>query len=132
MQNFEIRRSMRDKRARYLYYPTASGRMVKLAIDHRDGGRNYFSGGTESRGIEMVITTVEVAEGVETFSPFDNVNGRMLLMETARYSEKKIREMAELFDEHAPNISASWSVDRQGTLALIRSIVSGKIAAKAA
>jgi len=132
MQNFEIRHSKRYNRASYAYYPADTAQMMKLEIDHRDGGLNYSSGSNEQRGIEMVMTKINVVEGLETYSPFDGVNGRILLTPTARYSARKIQEMAELMDGHAPEISAMWKVDRNAAIRLIGSIVSGEIAAKAA
>lgn len=132
MTNFKPRGSMHDKRIRYQYYPAESGMMVKLSIHHRDGGRNYFSGAVEARGIEMTITTIELgASGtpgvtVESSRPMEDGNGRVLLEETARYSDKKIKAMVERFDAHAPEISAMWSIDRAATIEMIRSVVSGE------
>lgn len=132
MDNFKARGSMHDKRLRYNYHPAENGRMVKLTISHRDGGRNYFSGAVEARGIEMSITTVSIADSgvsgvrVETSTPMDDCNGRVLLAELPRYSAKKLEQMVELFDEHAPEISALWPVDRALALAKIRAIVAGE------
>lgn len=131
MTNFKPRGSMRDNRVRYQYYPVESGRMVKLTISHRDGGMNYFSGASEARGIEMSLSTIEVSESgtsgikMETMTPMDDSNGRILLLELARYSAKKLEQMVELFDEHAPEISTLWSIDRALTISKIRSIVAG-------
>lgn len=127
MTNFKPRGSLHDKRLRYQYYPAESGLMVKLSIHHRDGGRNYFSGAVEARGIEMSITTVECSSTgngvtVESSRPMEDGNGRVLLAEMARYSDKKLREMVERFDARAPEISATWSVDRAATIEMIRAI----------
>jgi len=130
MNNFKPRGSMHDKRLRYHYYPAASGLMVKLSIHHRDGGRNYFSGANEARGIEMSISTIEVSQSspgimMESSKPMEDGNGRILLAEMPRYSAKKLEQTVELFDRHAPEISALWSVDRSLAIAKIRSIVAG-------
>lgn len=130
MTNFKPRGSMHDKRLRYQYYPAKSGRMVKLSIHHRDGGRNYFSGANEARGIEMSISTIEVSESsngvyVESSTPMDDSNGRILLLEMPRYSAKKLKQTVDLFDAHAPEISALWATDRAMAIAKIRSIVAG-------
>lgn len=131
MTNFKPKGSMHDNRLRYQYYPVESGRMVKLSIHHRDGGRNYFSGANEARGIEMAISTIEIADSgvsgirMESMSPMDDGNGRILLLELPRYSAKKLEQMVRLFDEHAPEISALWSVDRSLAFARIQSIAAG-------
>jgi len=130
MTNFKPRGSMHDKRLRYQYYPAKSGQMVKLSIHHRDGGRNYFSGANEARGIEMSISTIEVSESsngvyMESSTPMDDSNGRILLLEMPRYSAKKLEQTVDLFDAHAPEISALWATDRAMAIAKIRSIVAG-------
>ena len=132
MENFKARGSMRDKRLRYQYYPARNGMMVKLDIHHRDGGRNYFSGAMEARGIEMTISTVEIeASGtagvtVEMSDPMGDGNGRILLAEVPRYSDKKLKSVVELFDGHARRICDMWAEDRDGTIALIRSVAAGE------
>jgi hypothetical protein len=123
MQNFKIRQS-RDGRARYLYYPAESGRMVKLEVSHRDGGMNYFSGRTEKRGIEIVITTIELSDQgrgmtMESSTPMNDENGRMMLVETPRYSARKLEKIATAIDARAPEISATWSADREGAKRLL-------------
>lgn len=131
MINFKPRGSMHDKRIRYQYYPAERGTMVKLTIAHRDGGRNYFSGANEKRGIEISLSTIEVSESgtsgvtMESYNPMDEGNGRLLLLEMPRYSAKKLEQIVELFDEKAPEISALWSIDRNLTITRIQSILAG-------
>lgn len=139
MKNFEIRHSQRDTRVRYVFYPAAKGRMVKLSVHHRDGGQNYFSGGVETRGIEISLSTIELANSgfssggmMETSMPMSEENGRLLIVESPRYSAKKLEAIVELLDDHASEICAMWSVDRNGTVDLIRSITQGAGLRKAA
>lgn len=117
MQNLKQRTSRHDKRERYVYYPRTSGRMAKVEIHHRDGGMNYFSGGTEKRGIEVSVSVVEIgASGnsgcmVESYSPMADCNARFLVTETARYNKGKLERIAAAMDADMPKLAETWEQD---------------------
>ncbi len=117
MKNFKPRHNRRENRTRYEYLPAESGEMVKLAVSHRDGGRNYFSGADETRGVEIVVTHVTLCESgtpgvrIENSTPMSSGNGRLLVLETARYGAKKVESVARVFDERAPELVRLWKED---------------------
>lgn len=135
MENFAAKQTNKGKRTRYAYYPGEEGRMIKISISFRDGGQNHFHGSQEKRGIEVGISEVTLERQpsgivMEGFSPFDDVNGRLLVLELPRYSPKKIESVARTFDAVAPEISRLWAQDRAAGHALLLS--TAEAAAKAA
>lgn len=125
MDNFKAKTYDKGKRTKFVYYPAESGKMIKISISHRDGGQNYFSGGNEKRGVEVSISQIELSDSgvrgimMESIMPFDDVNGRLLVLETARFSQKKVEAVAEAFDAKAPEISRLWTEDRAAARALL-------------
>lgn len=117
MNNFKARHNAHKNRTRFEYHPAKTGEMVKLSISHRDGGRNYFSGADEKRGVEIVITHVSIGESgtpgvsIESSTPMSSGNSRLLVLETARYSSKKVEAVAKAFDDQAPELSRLWKED---------------------
>lgn len=124
MENFKPYHNSNNNRTRYKYYPAEEGQMIKVSIDFRDGGMNYFSSRVEKRGIEIAITSVTVGgsgSGVrsEQSTPFADINGRLLLVEAKRYNAGKIQKIAEALDEKVPELSRIWAEDREAGRALL-------------
>ena len=124
MNNFKPRPMREGKRMRFSYYPAETGKMIKIEISHRDGGQNYFSGQTEVRGVQVIVSEVEIGSmggtRIETTAPMSNVNARLLIAEMPRYSEKKLAAIAQAFDPLVPQISAAWANDQQAGLRLLQ------------
>lgn len=125
MSIFEERTSRDGKRKRFVYYPAESGPMIKLEISHREGGRNYFSGANEKRGIEIMASQIEVGDGgngvmMETSMMVDNVSLRLLVLETPRYNAKKLEIVASTFEANAAEISAKLVANRKEALELLQ------------
>lgn len=123
MNNFKAKRYKDGKRIRYVHYSGEEGRVMKLTISHRDGGMNYFSSRTEKRGIEIGITEVELSRMgdhvMESSTPMDEVNGRLLVLELPRYSASKVEAVTRQFDAHAPEIARLWRQDNEAARTLL-------------
>lgn len=116
MKHFKPRGSGHNNRVRYVYHSAETGKMVKISISHRDGGMNYFSGGTEKRGIEVSVATVEISERtagsfVETSRPMEDGNARYLIAETPRYNKAKLERIASAMDAELPTLAKTWEDD---------------------
>ena len=127
MNNFKAHHNSNNNRTRYHYYPADQGQMIKLTIDYRDGGMNYFSGKVEKRGFEIAITSVMVGGSIggammEQSAPFADINGRLLLLEAKRYNAAKIEKIANLFDEKAPELSRLWTEDNESARVLLNEL----------
>lgn len=127
MNNFKAHQNSNNNRTRYHYYPADQGQMIKLTIDYRDGGMNYFSGKVEKRGFEIAITSVMVGGSIggammEQSAPFADINGRLLLLEAKRYNAAKIEKIANLFDEKAPELSRLWTEDNESARVLLNEL----------
>lgn len=115
MRNFQERGNVRNSRKDFVFLPAEEGRMVKMTISFRDGGMNMFDYKNEARGIQLVVTVVNVTNypggRMEQSSPMSDTNFRVLLQPLGRYNKKKMDEMVDSFDDFAPEFARLWLED---------------------
>ena len=110
MENFK---PVRDK---FVYRDVPEGESVKVEIYYTKGGINYFSGGTNRRGIYLSVrktklekTTFGTTESFDMFGSKDEV--KFLVAELRRKSDNKIAAVAEHFDKFVKEYVEAWKAD---------------------
>ena len=66
---------------------------LRVKIDYRKGGMNYFSSQVEKRGYEVLFLLISKNNRTIKYSPMENKNWRYLLKETKRINRKEIESL---------------------------------------
>jgi len=81
------------------------GKVMEMEIYYSLGGINYFTGGTNRRGIYAMITPVELNGTMKSFTLMGSKSGmKMLLEELPRKSQKKVDSWAKRIEPIAEKI----------------------------
>ena len=68
-------------------------KIIRIKVDYRIGGMNYFTASTTPRGYYISVQPLEVGEHFESFMAFSGV--AQILEPANRYSDKKLDAIAE-------------------------------------
>jgi hypothetical protein len=76
-----------------------------IKAEHRAGGRNWFNGEIEQRGIEVSLSTKEIEDlgngMISTrYCPTDSMNFRFLVHEYKRMNQKKIEKVNNYIEKN--------------------------------
>jgi hypothetical protein len=101
-------RTFERRNSEYRFRPREIGHMAEVTVDYEIGGWTLGGSRTLRRGISIKVGPVELTENGGTCYTI-HVGGRSTLevfvIELARYSAKKMLEIAVQLDPHAPEIS---------------------------
>lgn len=92
---------------KYSYRTASEGEAVQVEVYYSKGGMNYFSGGTQRRGIYVSITPVKFEHGCISFMMFSGKGA--FLMELKAKSAKKLAAVAEILDSAVPSAAETFS-----------------------
>lgn len=106
------------RQGEYMYRTGDEGEVVEVRVYHAAGGRNWFNGGVEPRGVYVSITPKELERTETGFSVARQLLGsgiKFFAVETTRKSPKKIKQVAELLDPHVAELAGRWRAEEQMT-----------------
>jgi len=75
-----------------------NGKTLELSVYHTKGGWNYFHGGKENSKYQLSVAVGETSSNGMCFSytPFDDCNYRIGIMDADRFNAKKLKQLADL------------------------------------
>jgi len=73
---------------------------AKIEVCYSIGGRNFFDGSMERRGIYIFFTTVEKGKCCESYRPMSSKNFKILAVELNRFSNKKQQMIVDWVQAH--------------------------------
>lgn len=86
-----------------------------MKVMHKDGGMNYFSSKIEPKGVEVVFTKTEIfvdkTSTIERYTPMDNCNYRILVLEYKRKSQKKLDMVYQFVMDNKEELFHLWLND---------------------
>jgi len=88
------------KRVKFLEVETGDATHLKVEVYYDKGGMNYFTGGTQRRGLYLSVSPVKRTEyedggSSESYTAFTGT--KQLVKELKRFSDKVLNEAAEEF-----------------------------------
>ena len=84
---------MKDKTLRYkITRADGDSNVLDVSIFYDKGGSNYFSGGVNRRGYYVSATPKKVEGNFVSMTMFEGL--KMFLLETSRFSQKKLDELS--------------------------------------
>jgi len=77
------------------YHQIKESEYAKIEVSYSLGGRDYFTGNNERRGIYVFFMTVEKSKTGESYRPFASGNFKILAVELNRFSKKKMQAIVD-------------------------------------
>ncbi len=132
--------ALNAKGTKYIYATGTAGKITEVEVYYSKGGANFFSGGSDPRGIWVSVSPVEIIDHgarpdgsrmmARSYGLMSGIRAHVLTL--TRQNDKKLAEIAATLDTLAPESARLFEAgNKHAAVKLLQDAAQGKLEARA-